>query len=226
MFKDGDAARRSLLDAAEQLYGTSGPDQVSNRRIAEMAGNTNHSAVAYHFGGRDGLIAALLKRHQDEVEARSTHMITGLRDDASLVDALRCVIVPTTATLGTLARPSWRARFLEQVRATPSTEHLIAHDGTGWGEIDWDGVGRVKTVVAQHLEHVAPPILSARGRVLRTLISTVCAEYEAQMDTRPSTTNWIDVGLFLTDIAAGMLSAEVSYPSSALSSSSARRTAD
>ena len=206
VFQDGEAARRALLDAAEQLYGTSGPDQVSSRRIAEMAGNTNHSAVSYHFGGRDGLIAALLQRHNDEVQAKSEQMILGLGDDATLADALRCIIVPTTATLDALPRPSWRARFLEQVRATPSTEHLIDHDADGW-----DGLGRVKTVAAQRLEHIPPLTLSARGQVLRTLVSTVCAKYEARIEQHSDTPDWFHVGLFLTDIAAGMLSADVTH---------------
>lgn len=54
----GDRVRQALLDSAEELFAAHGIDAVSNRRIAEHAGNSNHSAVNYHFGSRDELIRA------------------------------------------------------------------------------------------------------------------------------------------------------------------------
>ena len=56
-----EAARNALLDAAERLFAESGVAQVSDRRVAEAAGNTNHSAVRYYFGGREGLLKAMVR---------------------------------------------------------------------------------------------------------------------------------------------------------------------
>ncbi|WP_280505436.1 TetR/AcrR family transcriptional regulator, partial [Nocardia farcinica] len=70
MARHGDQSRQALLDAAEELFATQGIDSVSNRRIAEFAGQANHSAVAYHFGGRDDLIRAIFDRHEQPVRGR------------------------------------------------------------------------------------------------------------------------------------------------------------
>ncbi|MCO8277551.1 hypothetical protein M1L60_43930 [Actinoplanes sp. TRM 88003] len=42
------------------------PD-AQRRQVGEAAGNANHSAVRYHFGGRDGLLRAMISRHLDAV---------------------------------------------------------------------------------------------------------------------------------------------------------------
>jgi AcrR family transcriptional regulator len=60
----------ALIRAAERLFAERGSDQVSLREITAEAGATNASAVQYHFGGRRGLIRAVLAKHDAEVERR------------------------------------------------------------------------------------------------------------------------------------------------------------
>lgn len=60
----------ALVRAAERLFAERGSDQVSLREITAEAGATNASAVQYHFGGRRGLIRAVLAKHDAEVERR------------------------------------------------------------------------------------------------------------------------------------------------------------
>src|SRR5512143_2582062 len=50
-----------ILDAAERLFAERGIDAVSVRSVLAAAG-VNVSLAHYHFGGRDGLIVALLRR--------------------------------------------------------------------------------------------------------------------------------------------------------------------
>lgn len=62
----GDRVRQALLDSAEELFAAHGIDAVSNRRIAEHAGNSNHSAVNYHFAAATNSsapVAPILRRH-------------------------------------------------------------------------------------------------------------------------------------------------------------------
>lgn len=74
--------RELLLRTAERLYGQRGINGVSLREIVREAGQRNASAAHYHFGSREGLIAAIfearmggLDRHRrillDELEARN-----------------------------------------------------------------------------------------------------------------------------------------------------------
>jgi AcrR family transcriptional regulator len=54
------SAMRIVL-AAERLFALHGIDGVSLRQIATEAGSANNSAVHYHFGSKDGLIAAIFR---------------------------------------------------------------------------------------------------------------------------------------------------------------------
>src|SRR5262245_6261908 len=51
----------ALLDAANRLFATAGPADVSLRAIARAAG-VNHGLVHRHFGTRDALVDRLLER--------------------------------------------------------------------------------------------------------------------------------------------------------------------
>jgi TetR/AcrR family transcriptional regulator, repressor for neighboring sulfatase len=54
----------AVLDAAEQLFATAGPFDVSLRAIAQAAG-VNYGLVHRHFGTKDALFERLLQRYAD-----------------------------------------------------------------------------------------------------------------------------------------------------------------
>lgn len=86
-------ARARLISAAEQLVAERGLEAVSLREITSTAGVANASAVQYHFGGRAGLIRAVLERHHPAVEARRHALLdqyeaTGADDLRALAGAL------------------------------------------------------------------------------------------------------------------------------------------
>ena len=56
--KDGALA---ILSAAERLFGCHGLDGITIRQITLAAGMGNNSAVAYHFGDKEGLLRAICK---------------------------------------------------------------------------------------------------------------------------------------------------------------------
>jgi AcrR family transcriptional regulator len=56
---EGDT-REALLDAAQALFAAEGIDGVSLAAITRFAGQRNGGAIHYYFGGRDGLLAAIL----------------------------------------------------------------------------------------------------------------------------------------------------------------------
>lgn len=85
-----------LVRAAEQLFAERGIDAVSLREINRVAGAKNASALQYHFGDRDGLLRAVLAKHQPAVEARRHAMLDAY--DAAGTPELR-------ALAGALVRP-------------------------------------------------------------------------------------------------------------------------
>lgn len=98
MAQPEDAGGRSALtDAARTLFAERGVEGVSMREIGRAAGNRNTNAVQYHFGGRDALVAAVLRPHHDQVAARRAALLDAIDDDPT----------PTLrAVAGGLVRPS------------------------------------------------------------------------------------------------------------------------
>ncbi|MGK8503193.1 TetR/AcrR family transcriptional regulator [Nocardia asiatica] len=204
MARHSDAARRALMDVAEELYGRHGIDQVSSRRIAEHAGNANHSAVAYHFGDRDGLIRAMLDRYTEQTEPMRADMLAALEPEPTLVDLLRCLIVPAVRSLADRPAPSWRARFVNQARATPSAAALLERPIGGRAATD-----TIMAATRERLRGIDQRVLDGRGWILTRMVFEVCAAYEAEVAAGQREPDWAALGCFLTDAAAGMLAAPV-----------------
>jgi len=88
------STRDRLMEAGEQLFARQGVDRVRLREINELAGQRNSSALHYHFGTRDGLVLAILRRHEDEIDAEVAAVLDqwerdgyepGVRDIAAAV---------------------------------------------------------------------------------------------------------------------------------------------
>ena len=94
--------RARLLDAAEEHYAARGIDAVSLREIGRHAGARNARAAQYWFTDRDGLLRAILDRHEPSVDAGRNALLDvyeaqGRADVGGLADAL---VRPYAAKLG------------------------------------------------------------------------------------------------------------------------------
>ncbi|MDV6309825.1 TetR/AcrR family transcriptional regulator [Gordonia amicalis] len=207
MAKHGDQARRALLDAAEQLFATEGIDSVSNRKICMHAGNANHSAISYHFGGRENLLRELVERHSQHTRALRSQMMAELPADPAIPDLLRCLIQPVTRYLGGLPVPSWRARFVLQARDVPALAAIV----TDVARVD----SVVDELVAAIVQAMSVPsgVITGRIWLLSRMVIDACAEYEAAVAADRTPPQWDEFGVFLTDAAAGMLAAPITVPS-------------
>jgi len=77
--------RDLLLAAAEQLFAAEGTAGVSSREIVRAAGVGNASSLQYHFGDRDGLLRAVVAKHDPEIEARR-HALLDAQETGALSD--------------------------------------------------------------------------------------------------------------------------------------------
>ena len=194
-------ARTALLDAAEALFATHGIGAVSNRRIVEAAGAANHSAISYHFGGRIGLLEALVTRHERQAIASRAEYPGP--DSASTYDVLRSRIVPLALLLERLPQPSWRARFLAHARHdTDALPLLEAAARRSAAEI-------IENPPA--IDPTARTIIRARAGLVANMVMGVLAQHEAQREAGTAEGTWLDVAYFLVDAAAGMIDAPITY---------------
>jgi AcrR family transcriptional regulator len=60
-------AQREILDATERSLREHGPDGIRLQQIAEEVG-VSHPAILHHFGSREGLINAVVRRAVDRLE--------------------------------------------------------------------------------------------------------------------------------------------------------------
>lgn len=193
------------MDAAEELFAQHGIDAVSSRKIAEKAGNANHSAIAYHFGTREEFIAALLRRGNDRMAARRAELEAKLDDDSTVREALATRFVPWIEMLAELSQPSWRARFIFQARLVPSVAPHV--DGISLEHPPFDSL--VTAGPWRELKDIPRTVLRARAGILGNLMLGVCSDYEGRMQAGSVDGDWNQVGNFLLDAAAGMLTAPV-----------------
>lgn len=195
------SARAALLDGAERLFAHAGIAVVSDRRIAEFAGNTNHSAVRYYFGGREELLRAMLSRHLVALEEPRRAMFAC--SDSVLGD-VRSLVVPFTDALAALPQPSSRARFLAQALHDPTASGLLLESA----DLAPTASALAHSVVSR-LDHLDPEVVRGRARLMTRIVSTTCADVEMQADRDGTDPAWHAVGNFLADAIAGMLSAPV-----------------
>ena len=205
-----DRAREVLLNAAEELFAIHGIDAVSNRRIVEHAGAANHSAISYHFDGRDGLLRALVKRHVAEVAVRRDELIAGLGDSPSIHDFVHCRLSPLFEVFANLPRPSWRAQFLSQVGTVPSAIDIMQ------SVVAESGLPEDVRFIHGEVNGLSEGVLRGRASLLAHMVIGVSADQEAKMNEGTHQGDWEQVGRFLIDAASGMLAAPVTSPDGAI----------
>jgi TetR/AcrR family transcriptional regulator, regulator of cefoperazone and chloramphenicol sensitivity len=101
MARDATATRELLIVAGERLMATHGPLQVTLKQIQDAAGQRNASALHYHFGGREGLLQAILSRHNATIEAARAILLDRLDPAPPLKKLVEAVVFPMADELST-----------------------------------------------------------------------------------------------------------------------------
>lgn len=205
-----DRAREVLLNAAEELFAVNGIDAVSNRRIVDYAGAANHSAISYHFGGREGLLRALVERHVSAVAERRNVRIAALGESPSIHDLVHSRLSPLFEVFDSLARPSWRAQFLAQVGTVPSAVEIMK------SVMDGSGVPEGVRFIHGEVDGIPEEVLRGRAYILAHMVIGVCADQEEKMNEGRHRGNWEQIGRFLIDAATGMIAGPVTAPDGAI----------
>lgn len=113
MARSGEESRTALLDAAERLFALQGVETASLRDISLAAGQRNNSAVQYHFGDREGVVAAVFTRRMDAINEMRRAMISDLdknhRGD-DMVGLSAALMVPLIEYV--TSHDGWYGRFL------------------------------------------------------------------------------------------------------------------
>jgi len=104
--RDASDTRARLLAEAERLFAVRGIDGATTREITEAAGQRNASALTYHFGTREQVLAEILRAHGDPLDAHRGRLLAEPAEERSTRELVAALLVPYASCLHT---PSGRA---------------------------------------------------------------------------------------------------------------------
>lgn len=125
--EDGAQTRQQLLEVAGQVFAEQGYARATSKEICERAG-ANIAAVNYHFGGKEGLYAAVL----EEAHARlvSIDLVTkATQSGAEPAEKLRTLLRQIVGEIARRDEGRWELRVLsrEVLAPTPMMDRMIAN---------------------------------------------------------------------------------------------------
>lgn len=223
------ATRERILDAAERLFAENGLVAVSNRSIAEAAGQGNTAVVGYHFGAKTDLVRALARRHSEPIERARGAMVDrvagasaatggagasaatgGDGAEGTVRDWVRCLVLPHTEHLATLGSPTWFARFAAQVMTDPVMREIMTEEA-----LTSPALRRTVLGLDACLPTLPPRARRERDDGGRLLLVHMLAERERALADGTVTTRetWAETAEGLVDMLVGVWTAPVTKTS-------------
>ncbi|HNJ96799.1 MAG TPA: helix-turn-helix domain-containing protein [Ilumatobacteraceae bacterium] len=188
--------RTRLLDTAEELLDRHGIDGVSIRTVTKASGHRNSSAVNYHFGTREQLIAAVLERRQVTIEARRAALLDHLEaeGDLSPATAVRVAMLPLVELLDDAAGRRY-IRLLHQAANHPDYYQRTATEYSA-------SISRTAKWVTPLVAHLPAERQFGRLRLGILLALTALADQARTIDRLDGDGYVLDAQCFADDLLA------------------------
>ena len=203
--------RDRLVETAERLLGSHGVDAVSLRQIAAAAGERNPAVIQYHFGDREGLIAAIFERRMTELDPRRAALVEAL-EAAGRGHDLRGLLAAVISPIIDFLIQDWDAGrayviFIAQVQC--HSRHRVI-------EAIWrartPGARRALELIGESLENVPAADRGERIGLMLTYLVHALAEYAQDTPGTGDSARRDQIRRFarvLVDTAVGLLRAPV-----------------
>lgn len=198
--------RERILDAAERLFAEHGVYAVSNRNVAEAAGQGNTAVVGYHFGTKTDLVRAIATRHTEQVEQRRTEMVDAVAGSTEVRDWVDALVRPGAEHLADLGNSTWWARFGAQVMTDPALREIMSEEA-----LTSPALRRIVDGLDACLPALPVEVRLERSDIGRHLMVGMLAERERALgegDHTPRVT-WSDAATGLVDALVGVWLAPV-----------------
>ncbi|MCP9621562.1 TetR family transcriptional regulator [Nocardia otitidiscaviarum] len=201
-------ARKRIILAAERLIAERG-QEVPLRDIAAAAGQRNNSAVQYHFGSRDGLIAAVVEMRLATLEARRLELLAeqaGSGTPPGVHGLLEALVVPMFE-LGERHGVHHYARFLTQIHTHPAVTDAANLDSAAR-----TSVRVIMQGLDRELVDLPPRLRVRRLRAVTTMLFALLADFEHAVEAGKVRSGDVDAWGEIIDMLAGALTAPVADP--------------
>lgn len=193
MAPNPEATQQQLIAAAEMLFATRGIDAVSLREITVAAGVRNSTALQYHFGDREGLLRAVLRKHYPDVELRR-HALLDEYEAAAGPGELRPLVAAFVRPAASKLTDADGGREFLRIMAQLVNRPEIGPDESIRAD-PRDSTYRWRQLVAPHLPEVAVKRLHRRFTAIRVTFIELArrAELAPARDDRLFTSHLIDL---------------------------------
>lgn len=202
--------KQQLIDAATRAFAEHGVYAASLVEITRQAEQRNRGAVHYHFGGRDGLLVAVLEEHAPFLAQRESELLAAAqqRPDDDVASVIEAIVRPAAE----LAETGWRGRAYLTV-----VGELIEQDPRNLSHGVSTALGRtggyeVFALIARRLPQLDEELLNERMALVAAFILGTVARRarSAEKPGRPqlATERFVDN---LVRMAAAMLTAPVDF---------------
>jgi AcrR family transcriptional regulator len=167
MARSAEATRAQLVSTAEILFAARGLDAVSQNEITKAAGQRNASALHYHFGGKDGLLEAILEKHQPSIDAERQRMLDKLdsTQEPSLRSLVEILVLPLVAKLDDPDGGPEYIRVMAQLIGSPTHSFLDQRTLSMHA-----GGRRLMSAVARQLSGLSRPTRRTRTLLVVSLL--------------------------------------------------------
>jgi AcrR family transcriptional regulator len=121
--------KERLMAAAEGLFADYGIEAVSARQIALAAGQRNQSAIRYHFGSKDDLVAALHAQRITEINERRAELLDAPGAANDMRALIGAIAMPLAERVERDAGGSAYVRFLAHLFSDRQRRDLLIEHG-------------------------------------------------------------------------------------------------
>jgi TetR/AcrR family transcriptional regulator, regulator of cefoperazone and chloramphenicol sensitivity len=137
------------------------------RQLNEAAGQRNTSALHYHFGSREGLLRAIVERHQAIVDADRARRLAAGPAEPDLPAAVELIVAP----------------LAERLRSPSGCDYLrIVPQCIDRKVLAPPALDAAVSMVSAHLAHLPGAARSRRMRAMLLFVFTMLADRAAAPD--------------------------------------------
>jgi AcrR family transcriptional regulator len=204
---DATATRDKLLDAAARAFAEHGVANASLLDITRQAGQRNRGALHYHFGSRDGVLAAVLERHVGFLAAREGELLEKALGTDDLEPVVEAIVRPAVE----LAESGWRGRCCLLIVAELAEEDPRDLDPEVAAALERTGGPAVYATLAERMPPMPEAILLERQALITEFILRSVADRARLLGRRRKGRPQLEQEAFVANLVA-MVAAAVAAP--------------
>ena len=207
---DASATRDKLLDAATKAFAEHGVTNASLLDITRQAGQRNRGAVHYHFGSREGLLAAVLEQHAAFLAEREHRLldVARTRPAEDLAAALEALVRPATE----LSETGWSGRCYLVIVADLIADEQHDKDPDVQAALERSGGVPVYELIAERMPPMPEEVRTERLALLTSFVLRSIGDRARAVERGSTQRVLLDTETFvrnLVSMSASMLRADL-----------------